>query len=214
MIKYEMPTGESHAMDTEEHGGFTFPVGYQRFHRDQMFNFQLNRPYSLGYARFEDLQEAGQRIGTFDEWKVETLRLATESLDEGRLVNSAFYYRAAEFYTFPDDPDKERFYDRFSDLFYRAFAKHGIERIRIPYGDTTLPAIALRPEGKMRGTIVLHGGYDSFIEEFFSLMYDFKRAGFRVIGFDGPGAACTGRALRIRTRPFDSSIVPDPYVRA
>jgi len=195
-----MFTSESQAMETEERGRFTFPVGYQRFHRDQLFNFQLNRPYSLGYARFEDLQEAGQRIASLDDWKVETLRLATESLAEGRLVNSAFYYRAAEFYTFPDDPDKERFYDRFSDLFYRAVAKRGIERIPIPYGATTFPAIALRPEGEPKGTIVLHGGYDSFIEEFYSLMYDFKTAGFGVIGFDGPGQ---GAARRRSGLPLD-----------
>jgi len=26
---------------------FTFPVGYHRFHKDQVFNFQLNRWHSL-----------------------------------------------------------------------------------------------------------------------------------------------------------------------
>jgi hypothetical protein len=36
--------------------GITFPVGYERFHPDQLFNFQLNRPYSLGHARLEDMR--------------------------------------------------------------------------------------------------------------------------------------------------------------
>ena len=55
---------------------FTFPVGYYEFHKDQVFNFQLNRWYSLGYARFEDMKEAGQMINTFEEWKAVILKLA------------------------------------------------------------------------------------------------------------------------------------------
>ena len=187
-------------MKSEEVSGFTFPVGYHQFHKDQLFNFQLNRPYSLGYARFDDLQEAGKRIGTFGEWKTEMLRLATESLSEGRLINAAFYYRAAEFYTFPDDPDKEPLYDKFSGLFYRAFEDHRIEKIQIPYRESMLPAIAVEPEGKPRGTIILHGGYDSFIEEFYSMMQYFAASGFKVIGFDGPGQ---GAARRKSGLPLD-----------
>ncbi len=187
-------------MRSEEVSGFTFPVGYHQFHKDQLFNFQLNRPYSLGYARFDDLREAGKRIGTFGDWKTEMIRLATESLSEGRLINAAFYYRAAEFYTFPDDPDKEPLYDKFSGLFYRAFEDHRIERIQIPYRESMLPAIAVEPEGKPRGTIILHGGYDSFIEEFYSMMQYFAASGFKVIGFDGPGQ---GAARRKSGLPLD-----------
>ncbi|MEW6758984.1 MAG: alpha/beta fold hydrolase [Acidobacteriota bacterium] len=187
-------------MKHDHAGGFVFPVGYQRFHRDQLFNFQLNRPYSLGYARLEDLTAAGQRIATFAQWKTEMLGLATEAISEGRLVNAAFYYRAAEFYTFPDDPDKPLLYDRFSELFYRAFEPHGIERIQVPYRGVSLPAMAIGPEGRSRGTILLHGGYDSFIEEFFSMMSYFAAAGFRVIGFDGPGQ---GAARRKAGLPLD-----------
>ncbi|MFC2173060.1 alpha/beta hydrolase [Acidobacteriota bacterium] len=187
-------------MNSEEIGGFRFPVGYHRFHRDQLFNFQLNRPYSLGYARLDDLQEAGRRISTFAEWKTVMLRLAKESLSKGMLVNAVFYFRAAEFYTFPDDPDKGPLYDKFSELFYRAFEDHRVERIQIPYCKTNLPAIAVEPEGKPRGTIVLHGGYDSFIEEFYSMMAYLKASGFKVIGFDGPGQ---GAARRKSGLPLD-----------
>ena len=191
---------ENYTTPTEESFGFSYPVGYRRFHEDQLFNFQMNRPYSLGYARFEDLEEAGKRIGTFAEWKTEMLRLASEALSEDRLMNAAFYNRAAEFYTFPDDPDKESLYDQFSELFYRAFEKHRIERIQVPYGGAFLPAMAIGPKGKPRGTIILHGGYDSFIEEFYSLMWYFAASGFRVIGFDGPGQ---GAARRKAGLPLD-----------
>jgi pimeloyl-ACP methyl ester carboxylesterase len=177
-----------------------FPVGYIRFHRNQLFNYQMNRPYSLGYARFEDFKEAGPRIKTFDDWKSEMLGLARKSESENRLMNAACYYRAAEFYTFPEDPDKETLYDKFSQLFYRAFEDHDIERIQVPYAGSELPAISVRPEGEPRGTVVLHGGYDSFIEEFYSLMLYFRSNGFRAIGFDGPGQ---GAARHRKGLPLD-----------
>jgi pimeloyl-ACP methyl ester carboxylesterase len=195
-----MPSEGNSSVMPETAGSFTYPVGYQHFHKEQLFNFQLNRPYSLGYARLRDLTEAGHRIGTFAEWKTEMLRLAKEALSEDRLMNAAFYYRAAEFYTFPDDPDKQPLYDRFSELFYRAFEEHGIERIEVPYRGVALPAIAIGPDAKPRGTILLHGGYDSFIEEFYSMMRYFQASGFRVIGFDGPGQ---GAARRKAGLPLD-----------
>jgi len=187
-------------MTPEKNEDFAFPVGYERFHRNQLFNFQLNRPYSLGYARPEDLDAAGRRIATFAEWKIEMSRLATEAVSENRLMNAAFYYRAAEFYTFPDDPDKEQLYDRFYELFYRAFETHGIERIHVPYRGAFLPAVAVAPESEPRGTIVLHGGYDSFIEEFYSMIHHFALSGYRVVGFEGPGQ---GAARRKAGLPLD-----------
>ena len=187
-------------METELKPGFSFPVGYHRFHKDQLFNFQLNRPFSLGYARLEDLAEVGENIRTFVEWKEQMTRMAEKALSEGRLMNSAFYFRAAEFYTFADDPDKESLYDRFHTLFHQAFKAHGIRRFSVPYEGASLPALELNPLGTVRGTIVLHGGYDSFIEEFYSLMSFFSERGFRVVGFDGPGQ---GAARRKAGLPLD-----------
>ena len=79
---------------------FTFPVGYHKFHKKQVFNFQLNRWHSFGYTRFEDMKEAGDKIITFDDWKTEMVKLAEKAVSEGRFMNAAFYYRAAEFYIY------------------------------------------------------------------------------------------------------------------
>ena len=167
---------------------FTFPVGYHEFHKDQLFNYQLNRPYSLGYARFEDMEEAGQKVSSLDDWKIEMLGLAEHAVSENRLMNGAFYYRAAEFYTFQEDSDKELLYDTFIGLFYEAFQNDEIERVKIPYEETFLPAMKIAPVSrKKKGTIVMHGGFDSFIEEFYSWMRCFSDQGFEVIGFEGPG---------------------------
>ena len=173
---------------------FTLPVGYHDFHKDQLYNFQLNRWYSLGYARLEDMEEAGRNVNSFADWKAEMLKLAEKAVSENRLMNAAFCYRAAEFYTLMGDPDKEPLYDKFVEYFCRAFAADGIERFRVPYQDTFLPAMKIPPvSGKKKGTIVMHGGFDSFIEEFYSLMRYFSDHGYEVVAFEGPGQ---GAALK------------------
>ena len=166
----------------------TFPVGYPEFHKDQAFNFQLNRWYSMGYARFEDMKEAGQNISSFEEWKIEMLNLADIAISEDRLMNAAFYYRAAEFYTERDDPDKELLYKKFIDHFYKTFQDDKIINFEVSYNDTFLPAIRIQSVNtEKKGTVILHGGFDSFNEELYFLMKYFSDCGYEVIAFDGPG---------------------------
>jgi alpha-beta hydrolase superfamily lysophospholipase len=173
---------------------FTFPVGYHEFHKDQGINFQLNRYYSFGYARFEDMKEAGQKINSFEDWKIEMLKLAETAVSEGRLMNAAFYYRAAEFFVLRDDPEKELLYDKFIDQFYMAFQDDEIKKYEVPYNDTFLPAIRIQPVAtEKRGTVVVHGGNDSFMEEIYSVMRYFPDLGYELIAFEGPGQ---GSALK------------------
>jgi len=166
----------------------TFPVGYHDFHKKQIYNFQFNRWHSLGFARFEDMKEAGERINNFIEWKQVMVELAQKAESENRLKNAAIYYRGAEFYITQKDPDKEKFYDKFIELFYQNFKEDGIKRFKVPYNDSFLPALKVPAKTeKKKGTIVMHGGFDSFIEEFYSIMRIFSDNGYDVIAFEGPG---------------------------
>lgn len=176
---------------------FKFPVGYEKFHKKQLFNFQLNRPYSFGYARFEDLQEVGQKINTFADWKKEMLLLAEKAVFEERRMNAAFYYRASEFYTKSNDSEKNILYNKFIELFYKAFENDEIEKHQVPYENAFLSSIRIPPSGTKKGTIIIHGGFDSFIEEFYSMMKYFSNLGFEVIGFEGPGQGATLRKYDI-----------------
>ncbi len=176
-----------------EKSKFTFPVGYYKFHKKQVFNFQLNRWHSLGYFRFEDIMEVGQKIKTFDDWKNEMINLAEKAVSENRLIESALYYRAAEFYILEENSEKKLLYDKFSDLFYKAVENDNIERFNVPYNDGFLPVLKVTPKGKKKGTIVLHGGFDSFIEEWYSPMRYFLKKGYEVIGFEGPGQGAARR---------------------
>ncbi|MCK9151398.1 alpha/beta fold hydrolase [Methanobacterium alcaliphilum] len=182
---------------------FNFPVGYHDFHEDKVFNYQMNRWYSMGYAREEDLKEAALKIKNFNDWKREMIQQAEKAVSEDRLINAAFYYRAAEFYLIYNDSEKEKFYDKFINLFYRAFASDSIERFKVPFANKFLPALKVPAQidsGEKKGTIVIHGGFDSFIEEFYSWMRYFAAQGYDVIAFEGPGQ---GAALKKYKLPFD-----------
>jgi pimeloyl-ACP methyl ester carboxylesterase len=174
---------------------FEFPLGYHTLNSTKIIDYQLNRWHSLGYARLEDMQEAGRKIRSFDDWKEVMTALAETAEAEGRWINAAFYYRAAEFFVLPSDPDKELLYDRFSDAFYNhAFAGEPFEQYRVPYEGAYLPALRLpAQQGPARGTIVIHGGFDSFIEEWYSCATFFAARGYDVILFEGPGQ---GAALK------------------
>ncbi len=180
---------------------FIFPVGYHNMHKTKIIDFQLNRWYSFGYARLEDMMEAGKRIKTADDWKEEMIRQAEKALNEGRVMNGAFYYRAAEFFTLPWDSDKVKLYDKFIDLFYSTVFPHEkIERDLIPYenGFLSVMRVLSRTE-KVNGQIVIHGGFDSFIEEFYSMASYFSNLGYEVIMFEGPGQ---GAALKKYNLPL------------
>ena len=189
----------------------TFPVGYHKFHKKQFFNFQLNRWHSIGQARYEDMLEAGRNIKKYEDWKPEMIRIAEEAVCEDRLMNAAIYYRSAEFYTLYQDPDKELLYGEFSQLFYRAFEDDHVQRFEVAYGDAYLPAIRVAPVGEKRGTIVLHGGYDSFLEEWYLMLKYLAYAGYEAIGFEGPGQGAAlikaGLAMDIRWEKPTSAIL-------
>jgi pimeloyl-ACP methyl ester carboxylesterase len=139
------------------------------------------------------MKEAGRRISSFESWRLEMLRLADKALSEDRIITAAFYFRAAEFYVKSTDPEKELLYDRFLELFYRAVEGDRIEKHKVPYENAFLPALRIPAESGKKGTIIIHGGFDSFIEEFYSIMRHFSADGYDVIGFEGPGQ---GAALR------------------
>lgn len=56
----------------------------------------------------------------------------------------------------------------------------------IPYDKGFLSAYRISPE-RPKGTIVIFGGFDSYVEELFMMTMIFRDAGYDVICFDGPG---------------------------
>ena len=169
-----------------------FPVGYKKYLDDVHMNFQVNRWISLGYIKAETIKNASKEIKDFATWKNTMVEYARQASEQGDLKEAAFLYRAAEFFTHPDDPDKQSLYGLFRDYIDKAYCDHNIERLSTPYQDAALPVIKFCGDGN-KGTVLIHGGYDSFVEEFFSCALYIQSAGYDVILFEGPGQ---GAALR------------------
>ncbi|HNW68059.1 MAG TPA: alpha/beta hydrolase [Bacteroidales bacterium] len=180
---------------------FSFPIGYHCFHKKQLFNYQLNRWHSLGYLSCDDLKTAGKKIKKFDEWKPVMIEQADSKLKSGKYIEAAFFYRAAEFYTLYGKDSKEELYDKFVDLFYSHMPIEGVQLDTVPYNESSLHVLKMSEKTEIKkGTIILHFGFDSFIEEFYSIAWYFTIHGYEVIAFDGPGQ---GKTIKKYNIPFD-----------
>lgn len=167
-------------------------IGHHHFHDEVNINFQLHRPLATGYGRMVDVKNVASRIGDFADWKREFTRLAEESEREGRPINALAYWRAAEFFLNEDDPDRKEIYGRFIELFHQCFAddfKSGrIVEESVPYKGISLPVMRLKTTVKEeKGTFLVHGGFDSFIQEFYGLLRNMQDEGYEIIAFEGPG---------------------------
>ncbi len=133
------------------------------------------------------------RIKDYGSWHQVWLELATKAESEKRWADAASYYHGAEFYL-PAGEARNRLYDAFKRCW--ALAMQGVagyERIEVPYPGGHLPGFRLQAKTREIGTFIFHGGYDSFVEEFYAFLLPLTDLGFTVIGFDGPGQ---GGALR------------------
>ncbi|MEZ4949637.1 MAG: alpha/beta hydrolase [Saprospiraceae bacterium] len=170
------------------------PVGYHDFHSNPFFNYQLNRWYSLGFTKFEEIEEAGKRIRNQKDYIEIFINLAEKAISEKRMRNAAFYLRAAEFLIPPNDARKKEIYDRFIETFDKAFWLAGFIRHEVDFNGGKLPVMYFPAQGGPRkDTLVCFGGFDSLIEEFYSIWDHFSRNGYEVYAFEGPGQ---GGALR------------------
>jgi len=153
-------------------------------------NFQMNRVLTHGAeaCRKEELLEIAPKLQQFDPkaWFEQWNMLAQRAEGEGRLMHAAYYHRMSEFFLPEGVPEKANAYEDFSRCFYAATKDKNLEVFKIPYEGSTLPAIRL-PAKEEKGVVVLHGGFDSFIEELYLYLRAFPAAGYTVIMFEGPG---------------------------
>jgi pimeloyl-ACP methyl ester carboxylesterase len=166
---------------------YNFPVGYYNFHEKADLNFQLNRLVANG-GSIEEVQRIANSITDYADWKREMVNLAEKSYLDKDYLSSAMYFRSAEFFAAPNDPDKEMFYGKFVDLFYKAFADAKKQLVEVPYENSHLPAIHLRCEAKdKKGTVVICNGFDGLLEELYVMGSYIRDDGYEVVMFDGPG---------------------------
>lgn len=170
-----------------------FRTGYYPFNENEAMNFQLNRFYSCGTLGYDELMEAGRQATDFETWISLFTELAEKAEAEGDHLKAAVCYRAAQFYTLSDKKDEQG--NSLKKVLYEKCMEHydahygsieGMHYERIPYETGYLPVYYMKPEGS-KGIIVLHGGYDSFIQEFLDFLPYFASKGYETYFFEGPG---------------------------
>jgi pimeloyl-ACP methyl ester carboxylesterase len=176
-----------------------FPVGFEKFSRSTFLNYQLNRCHALGLASRADLEQVAAS-GRSQEGCVEASISAAEvAHGQGRLANAFACLRLAEFLEPPASSRKGELFDRAIAAFDEAFGGAGVERHQVAWGDGHLSALRLAPRTESRGEAVLVcGGFDSLIEEFYGIWSWFAHQGYEVVAFEGPGQGATLRTHGLR----------------
>jgi pimeloyl-ACP methyl ester carboxylesterase len=168
-------------------------VGYHHFHDDVSLNFQCNRWVQwLGPSAIAEVTELAARCQTYPEWIDGFLGLAEAARTTDRPLAAAYYDRAAEFFMSPDDPRKLGARTRFVQTMRTLY---DVVPQEVPYAGSALPALDLHPASETGSTIVIFGGFDSYVEEFLPMLATMVDAGHRVVAFEGPGQ---GSALEDR----------------
>jgi pimeloyl-ACP methyl ester carboxylesterase len=162
---------------------------------DQHMNYTMNRPLADGEAtaRIAEEKAIAPKIKDIDTWTSTFLETAKRAESEKRWLDAAAYYHQVEFFL-PAGDLRNSYYDDFARNYALGMKDvAGYEHHEIPYPGGHLPGFRLPAKGKELATIVFHGGYDSFVEEFYPFLEPFTDYGFTVLAFDGPGQ---GGALR------------------
>ena len=177
--------GARRAMNDQEGGA----AGYHLIHSDESLNFQCNRWLeAIGPEALAEISAAVAGVRSYEQWISAFLALAESARGQDRRVPAAYYDRAAEFFMSPADPRRAPARARF---LAELRAAHRVAPTAVPYAGREMLAYDLAPEGQARETVVVFGGFDSYIEEFLPLLFALVAEGYRVVAFEGPGQGST-----------------------
>jgi len=184
-------------------GIINFQTGTFQFHVDPNFNYQLNRAVILSNGSIDEIQNIAAKIVDIPTWIKELQALADSAKKEHREENALAYIRAAEFFMNESNPNKETFYREYKELYYKVhdslIVSNDIKRYNVPYDNGFLPVCCATPEKECLGIILIHGGFDSYMEDFLPLLIFYKQLGFSVYLFEGPGQ---GECRHTHNLPF------------
>jgi alpha-beta hydrolase superfamily lysophospholipase len=176
-------------------------VGFHQLNSDTSLNFQLNR--WLGYsaeALLPDMRRVAANLTDYPAWIATFLYLAARALAERRRLDAAYLTRCAEFFMLPTDPRRPACRQRFIDLIREGFGITAAQTAKIPYAGVSLPGYRFTPANP-RETIVIFGGFDSYIEEFIPILMALRDDGFDVVAFEGPGQGGAIETLGLSMTP-------------
>jgi len=170
-----------------------FPIAfYDDLHPDFGVNFQMNRCYNFSNddEMLDEMRTVSPLVHNYSEFITEFLKLYEKSLSNGHSLRAAHYLRTAEFYMKFNDPQKQEYRKQFISLMCEHFQIDENQHYLIPYESGKMSAYRFTPETP-KGTFVVFGGFDSYVEEMFKTVFAMKESGFDVVFFDGPGQGAT-----------------------
>ena len=172
---------------------------YKTVNSIQQFDFQINRVLTYGEKACDEEQviSALANVENIDEWYEVWISIAKEAINSNKHLHAAYYYRSAELFLKHNDPRKEPVFRKCLDEFNLGFAQNDIsfERYEIPYENGYMKCFKM-DAADPKETLLVCGGYDSFIEEFVLQVNDFVNKGYSVILFEGPGQGeCINRGI-------------------
>lgn len=196
--------------------------GSRNFFDNQTYNFQILRvlgevPWLGGDTQeilgtVERIEENNDE-SWFTEWnrtanRVEKYAATIQNRRARGLatLRAANYYRSAEFFLHPKDSRRPETFRKSVDLFHQGLQDMEIrhEKYIIPYGKHTLKGLfypaAKGP--KKKPLIVICGGYDSTLEEIYSMMgREATMQGYDVFTYEGPGQGSVIREQGLKFTP-------------
>jgi pimeloyl-ACP methyl ester carboxylesterase len=174
---------------------FSFPIGYHDLHPNISINFQLNRFYGWvgDDSMLTEMRQGLAGVNDYPTFTKVVLDLGEKALARHEVRKGAYYLRLAEFFLLFSDPRKLPTRQRFVDLLLEHLHIAPSTYSKIPFETGWLPSYRLTPE-KPKGTLVVFGGFDSYIEEWMPAALVFRDAGYDTILFEGPGQ---GAALEL-----------------
>jgi pimeloyl-ACP methyl ester carboxylesterase len=145
----------------------------------------------------EELEGISGHIDSTETWVSEFVKLADHALQEDQVNKAIAYYRMAEFFEFDGSCEKIKLYRKSREYFYEknSFVFNSVlNREYVDYQGIKLPVWTNKLNAeRSRSTVVIHGGNDSYIEEFLPIMLYFSGKDIKVYLFEGPGQ---GEVLR------------------
>jgi len=165
----------------------TLHVGWHELHADVSLNFQLNRFAAYGGPSWlAEVRPVLPTLTSYDAWRDTFVVLGERAEAEGRVLDAALHFRSAEFFMLPSDPRKQPLRHRLLARFREATGISTELCREVPFDGLRLPAWHLEA-ANARGTLVLFGGFDSYIEELFPVLVELRRLAWNVVAFEGPG---------------------------
>ena len=166
-------------------------VGTHGLLADRSLAFQLDRWIAYGGdSMLVDIRSVLDRLVTLDGWRSAFLELHDRALAAHRRLDAALHLRSAEFFMLPGDPRRLVAHRTFVSLMREVFNVSAPSTVE--YAGAQLPVYRFASVQPL-DTVVIFGGFDSYIEELFPIFLALRDAGVDVVAFEGPG-----RCLRTR----------------